>query len=171
MLPILMLEKPSKAQFKMRLSILARGQGGGLSWHTIVLVNIETILSIAAVILLWQLIPTGMVKTDTLFTILEYQTLWLELAWGALYFLAASIVAPFFVASGFAVYLTKRCLLEGWDVELVFKQLRGRYQASQASPLAELQESGGLGHLNNLDGVQNNTQSQISSASNTAEGQ
>lgn len=171
MLPILMLEKPSKAQFKMRLSILARGQGGGLSWHTIVLVNIETILSIAAVILLWQLIPTGMVKTDTLFTILEYQTLWLELAWGALYFLAASIIAPFFVASGFAVYLTKRCLLEGWDVELVFKQLRGRYQASQASPLAELQESGGLSHLNNLDGVQNNTQSQISNASNTAEGQ
>ncbi len=134
-LPIVMLEKPDKQALKDRAQILLRGQGGALSWHTIIMLHIEWIISLAAVILLWQLLPTGLVKMETLFTILEYQGLWLELAWSALYFVAASLIAPFFVAGGFAVYLTKRCLLEGWDVELVFKQLRQRYLAAQSNPL------------------------------------
>lgn len=137
-LPILMLEKPDKAQFKARLQVLSRGQGGGLGWHTILMVNIEFILSIAAVLLIWQLIPTGLIKTQTLFEILESAPFWTDIVSGALYFMVVSIVAPFFVAGGFAVYLTKRCLLEGWDIELVFKDLRQRYEQSQSDPLAQL---------------------------------
>lgn len=137
-LPILMLEKPDKAQFKARLQVLSRGQGGGLGWHTALMVNIEFILSLAAVLLIWQLVPTGLVKAQTLFTILESAPFWTEMISGALYFLVVSIVAPFFVAGGFAVYLTKRCLLEGWDVELIFKDLGQRYIAAQSNSLAGL---------------------------------
>lgn len=137
-LPILMLEKPNQAQFKDRLQVLSRGQGGGLGWHTTSMVNIELIVSLAAILLLWQLLPTGLLKSQTLFAILEYAPFWAELMWGILYFLAVSIVAPFFVAGGFAVYLTKRCLLEGWDVELVFKDLRQRYESAQSDPLSKL---------------------------------
>lgn len=137
-LPILMLEKPNKLQLKNRLQVLSRGQGGAIGWHTILMVHIEVLISFAAILLLWQLLPTGLVKSSTLFTILEYAPLWAEVFWGALYFLAVSIVAPFFVASGFAVYLTKRCLLEGWDVELVFKDLSQRYVYTQTDPLTQL---------------------------------
>ena len=136
-LPILMLEKPNHAQFKQRLQILSQGQGGGLGWHTTLMVNIEFIVSLGAVALLWQLIPTGLVKAETMFVMLQYTPLWAQVIWSALYLLAVSLVAPFFVASGFAVYLTKRCLLEGWDVELVFKALRQRYLESQSHSINE----------------------------------
>lgn len=138
LLPILLLEQPDKSQFKARTQILSRGQGSGLGWHTTVMLHIEMILGIATLVLIWQLMPTQFVKTETLFTLIEQGPLWAELGWALIYFLAASIVAPFFIAGGFAVYLTKRCLLEGWDVELVFKQLRHRYERDQADPLRQL---------------------------------
>ena len=138
LLPILLLEQPDNKQFKARTQILSRGQGSGLGWHTTVMLHIEMILGIATLVLIWQLMPTQFVKTETLFTLIEQGPLWAELGWAIIYFLAASIVAPFFIAGGFAVYLTKRCLLEGWDIELVFKQLRHRYERDQADPLKQL---------------------------------
>lgn len=162
-MPILLLERPDKAQFKSRLQILSRGQGGGLGWHTIVLVHIEAILCIAILILFWQLVPTAFIKAETLFTIIENAPIWAEILWALLYFLAASIVAPFFVAGGFAVYLTKRCLLEGWDVELVFKQLRRRYEHSQVTPLAQLNKISTAGEPTSLT-------ASMSSASSLASG-
>ena len=138
LLPILLLEQPDNKQFKARTQILSRGQGSGLGWHTTVMLHIEMILGIATLVLIWQLMPTQFVKTETLFTLIEQGPLWAELGWAIIYFLAASIVAPFFIAGGFAVYLTKRFLLEGWDIELVFKQLRHRYERDQADPLRQL---------------------------------
>ena len=138
LLPILLLEQPDKSQFKARSQILSRGQGSGLGWHTTVMLHIEMILGVATLVLIWQLLPTQFVRSETLFTLIEQGPLWAELGWALIYFFAASIVAPFFIAGGFAVYLTKRCLLEGWDVELVFKQLRHRYERDQANPLNQL---------------------------------
>lgn len=135
MLPILVLENPEKSQFKPRFSLLSRGQGGGLAWHTIVMIHIEIIFTIGMLLFLLNLIPTTLMNAETFFSYLEVAPTWTELLWITLYFFAISIVAPFFVAGGFAVYLTKRCLLEGWDVELVFKQLRQRYLQSQQSSL------------------------------------
>lgn len=137
-LPILMLEQPDSPQFKSRLQILSRGQGGGLGWHTIVMVHIEMIIAIGTLLILWQMVPTGFMKAETLFTYIEQAPIWAEILWSIIYFLAVSLIAPFFVSGGFAVYLTKRCLLEGWDVELVFKQLRLRYEQEQANPLTQL---------------------------------
>lgn len=44
------------------------------------------------------------------------------------YVLAISIVAPFFSATGFTLYLNQRTRLEGWDIELQFKRLSQRLQ-------------------------------------------
>lgn len=41
------------------------------------------------------------------------------------------VTTPFFVASAFAVYLCRRSLGEGWDIELHFRQMSNRYQALQ----------------------------------------
>ena len=40
--------------------------------------------------------------------------------------LAASFVEPFYVACGFTLYLQRRTMLEGWDIELRFRQLAER---------------------------------------------
>lgn len=130
-LPILALENPDKIQFNARFSLLSRGQSGGITWHTLVMVHIEMIFTFGMLLFILNLIPTTLMKADTFFTYLEIAPTWSEILWIILYFFAASIVAPFYIAGGFAVYLTKRCLLEGWDVELVFKQLRQRYVQSQ----------------------------------------
>ncbi|MDH4134082.1 MAG: DUF4129 domain-containing protein, partial [Gammaproteobacteria bacterium] len=37
-----------------------------------------------------------------------------------------SVIAPFYVAGGFSLYLHRRAQLEGWDIELVFRRLRTR---------------------------------------------
>jgi len=39
---------------------------------------------------------------------------------------AESIVEPFYMASGFALYLNRRSELEGWDIELAFRHLSSR---------------------------------------------
>lgn len=46
------------------------------------------------------------------------------------YAVAVSIVEPLYVASGFGLYLNRRTWLEGWDVELSFRQLAGRLRAA-----------------------------------------
>ncbi len=138
LLPVLLLEHPNKQQLKQRASILSRGQGNGLTWHTVILLHLETLLYFGVLIVIAELIPTALMSSETYFHYLQYTSFWADMALAFLYFFAVSVIAPFFVAGGFAVYLTKRCLLEGWDVELTFKQLAQRYEQSQANPLQVL---------------------------------
>jgi hypothetical protein len=42
-----------------------------------------------------------------------------------------SLIAPFYVAAGFALYLTRRTELEAWDIELAFRRLISRKQSSR----------------------------------------
>jgi len=51
---------------------------------------------------------------------------WLGLVIGAFSCLAFLIIEPFYVAAGFSLYLSRRTMLEGWDVEISFRRLAGR---------------------------------------------
>jgi len=51
---------------------------------------------------------------------------WLGLVIGALSCVAFLIIEPFYVAAGFSLYLSRRTMLEGWDVEISFRRLAGR---------------------------------------------
>lgn len=143
-LPIMILEKPqNKAMFEKRLLSLSFAQGGSLTWHTIILWNIEGIFTIGLILLLYQVIPIYIFgSTLSMIVLLDEYGLYISLMMAIFYVIAMSVVAPFFVSSGFAVYLTKRCLLEGWDIELVFKQLARRYIEQQVSPLEKLKRCG-----------------------------
>jgi len=44
-----------------------------------------------------------------------------------LYFLVMMIVETLYVSGGFVLYLNRRIILEGWDIELVFRKLSKRY--------------------------------------------
>jgi hypothetical protein len=52
------------------------------------------------------------------------------------YVLAISIVEPLYVAGGFALYLNRRTILEGWDVELAFRRLAQRVLAPAKAGIA-----------------------------------
>jgi len=51
---------------------------------------------------------------------------WLGLVIGGLACLAFLLIEPFYVAAGFSLYLSRRTMLEGWDVEISFRRLAGR---------------------------------------------
>jgi len=53
------------------------------------------------------------------------------------YYIAVSVIGPFFVASGFSLYLNRRTHLESWDIEVTFKKLAKRIESIQASEVDE----------------------------------
>ncbi|MBS9780707.1 MAG: hypothetical protein KGV51_08785, partial [Moraxellaceae bacterium] len=140
LIPILLLENPTTyKQLNQRHRLLQRGQGSGVTWHTLLMVHVEFIVSMGVVLFIYALIPKEIMSSNLLVKFLEHTPVILVFSWAILYFLTLSIVAPFFICGGFAVYLTKRCLLEGWDIELIFKQLNGRFMAVQNDPFAREQ--------------------------------
>jgi hypothetical protein len=55
---------------------------------------------------------------------------WVGLLWLALFFVALSVVEPFYVGAGFALYLGQRTRFEGWDVEIALRRLAARLTAA-----------------------------------------
>jgi hypothetical protein len=56
----------------------------------------------------------------------EEETLWMSLAFAAVYSAVVLFVEPFYVASGFALYLNRRVELEAWDIEQEFRRAFAR---------------------------------------------
>ncbi len=139
-IPILMLENPQNTQqIKQRHRLLQRGQSNAVMWHTLIMVHIEMVIIAGVIFYLYLLIPQTITSNEGFIRFIENLPMLFKLSWAVLCFLAFSVVAPFFICGGFAVYLTKRCLLEGWDIELIFKQLAQRFAQAQENPLSRLQ--------------------------------
>lgn len=104
-----------------RHRMLADGSSHAASWLTVVLAHVELLLVIAVPV-------TVLAMLGDLF---EWDLPWLfsrdsgvlaHLS-GMLTLLCMSLVAPFYVACGFALYINRRIELEAWDLDLLFRQL------------------------------------------------
>ncbi len=126
LMPIFILEQQSKKQTKQRLAILSQLQNNAISWHTIVFSFLEFCLYIGVIILILQLIPQDMFVNEQLETLLNDMPFWLDMLLLLIYLFIISILSPFYIAGGFGLYICKRSLLEGWDIELKFRKLAGR---------------------------------------------
>lgn len=125
-LPVTLLEGSKGRERGRRLSVLHRGRftGAGIML-TMLLAHMELALLLAGVVLLQLLVP-DLLDLDI--------SGW---AWGLdddaapggaifTYFLGiivSLLVAPFYIAGGFALYLHRRTVLEAWDLELAFRRL------------------------------------------------
>jgi hypothetical protein len=56
----------------------------------------------------------------------------------ACYVAAVSLVEPLYVAAGFSLYLNRRAILEGWDIELSLRRLDERLRLPKAATVAGL---------------------------------
>lgn len=56
--------------------------------------------------------------------------------WDVAFLLSVSLLEPFYVVAGFSLYLHRRTVLEGWDLELAFRQMATRVQAVLARSAA-----------------------------------
>jgi len=53
-------------------------------------------------------------------------------------YLAMSVIEPWYVASGFGLYLTRRTQLEAWDIDLAFRRMRQRLMSAGSALLLVL---------------------------------
>lgn len=133
-LPIVLLEGQRGKDYGERRAILNRGASGCAMWLTFVCANVSGLLQLSLIVLIelfrpedaGSLIDWGELLKDeeapplTGFVI---NLLWLT---------AETLVEPFYVVAGFTLYLNRRNDLEGWDIELGFRQLAERL-ASRSS--------------------------------------
>ena len=58
---------------------------------------------------------------------------WAFVMLGCAHLVGLSLAEPCYVAAGFALYINRRVLLEGWDLELAFRQLARRLEREKAA--------------------------------------
>lgn len=111
------LEQLRGAERRARLAVLHDGHSAR-SWLTIVCPHLEMALFFGALILAYYLVPQEL----TLWEWLTQEKAGYQLGENIVYFAAIAVIAPFYIAAGFSLYLHRRTELEGWDIELEFRR-------------------------------------------------
>lgn len=134
-LPVKQLEGQRWRAARARRALLGRRTHGYAVWLTIACLNFELVFVWSAD-MLWDLVLPAKAQEgtsiweamfadaafDQVFTFADY----------AAYAAAVFVVEPLYVAAGFALYLNRRTLLEGWDLEVALR----RIAAQRAVPAA-----------------------------------
>jgi hypothetical protein len=123
--PVYQLEGLRLGQFRRRILQIRRRHSAPAAFMTFVYKLCEISLASAVASLLYWFAPRG--QAPDLFEMLSSQGEPLH----ALIFAGATAIAvlflePFYVASGFAMYLTRRAELEAWDIEQEFRRAFAR---------------------------------------------
>ena len=118
--PVYQLEGLSIVKSGSRVRAMRRRSVGGAVVMTSVFSLAEMALTVALVSLVFWFAPTGQesVAVDMVFG--ESTFTWMCFA--VAYAIAVFFLEPFYVAAGFAMYLTRRADLEAWDIEQEFRR-------------------------------------------------
>jgi hypothetical protein len=125
-LPVMQLEGLKGAERRARLRAIGARDSGHAVGMGIAYIHIEMALAIAALWLGFLLIPEG-VDFDPL-AWLGGENLESRMVTNTVYWLATAVIEPAYVASGFALYLNRRTVLEAWDIELNLKRMARRLE-------------------------------------------
>ncbi|MBK1789551.1 hypothetical protein [Persicirhabdus sediminis] len=130
-LPVSELEGLKGTDYRHRVALLERNGGEGASMTTFAGLFLEFIVTGAlAAGIMFMLPPTVAnelwISIGQLFS--EADGIPAEIAWFivVIQMCAITLLEPFYVGSGFALYLNSRTLTEGWDVELAFRRMSER---------------------------------------------
>jgi hypothetical protein len=143
-LPVHQLERSRGKAGRQRVRLLDRDARGAAVWLTFQLFWVEIFLMIGTGLALALLVPVQVPIESILNSIVE--TVFLgggglaegALAGSLLGTLAVSLIEPMYVAAGFTLYLQRRTMLEGWDIELRFRNLADRIAAAAPRMAATL---------------------------------
>ena len=128
--PVTLLEGLKGKGRSQRLSVLGLGTSGTAIWFGLLCWLFGRTLDGSQISLLYLLVPEelNLWFMENIFTALFAWQQGEDLHWlGVLiWLLSTSVVAPFFVAGGFALYISRRTRLEGWDIELAFRRMANR---------------------------------------------
>jgi len=118
MLPVHMLEGLKGKRLRERSRVLQKNTRSNAVLLTVAYVHIEQALFWSAVMLLVLLVPQYSSSPLEGWFSGDEPSLAVSLIFGGLYILVLTAVEPFYVASGFTLYLNRRVALEAWDIEL-----------------------------------------------------
>ncbi|MGY2170202.1 DUF4129 domain-containing protein [Pseudomonas gingeri] len=128
-LPVQQLEGLGGQARQQRLRVLLPRANRGARWLTLIGVHLESVLWIGCMALFYLLLPRQ-IELDwnwqKLVFAAQHGWLWLEHLTNLFYVLVLIVWEPIYIACGFSLYLNRRTVLEAWDIELIFRQLRQR---------------------------------------------
>lgn len=117
--PVAQLEMQHGKAARLRAGVLGRRLGGHVLALAAVCLCFEVVAVVGLSSLLELLQPGGwLVEGEDHSASPFWQPEWWGLHETLLYALAVSLIEPFFVAAGFSLYLSRRVMLEGWDIEI-----------------------------------------------------
>lgn len=125
-LPVTQLETLSGTARQRRLAILHHGDSGTVAWLSFIGMHVETILACGLLLSAAWFLPDNI--SFQLFELSATPSIWFELSIMTAYYAAITLVAPFYVAGGFALYLNRRIQLEAWDIEVAFRTMLQKRQ-------------------------------------------
>ena len=135
-LPVRQLEGQSGRAARERRSVLGRRVGSYAIWLTLVCSALEILVLWTSFGLVASLFLPAKADTaqgsfwDALFGAGEDGAPLFDVEDMFSYAAAVLLLEPFYVAAGFALYLNRRTLLEGWDIEVALRRIAQRYGAA-----------------------------------------
>ena len=147
-LPAQMLEGLRGSAVNQRIKTLALDGGGSGVSMTFAFSNLEMVAWLGLMLGTYEFLPeSAQVDWDGLTHAFDIENtippafLW----WGAAcHMVIVTLIEPFYVGAGFALYLNCRTRIEGWDVELAFRRLATRLTSAAAAVVIALLALGGL---------------------------
>ncbi|WP_248802108.1 DUF4129 domain-containing protein [Pseudomonas sp. MWU13-2100] len=128
-LPVQQLEGLDGHARQQRLRVLLPQSLSAARWLTLIGAHLEYVLWIGLMAVFYLLLPRQ-IDIDwhwqKLLFAAQHEWLWLEHLSNAFYALILIFWEPIYIACGFSLYLNRRTVLEAWDIELIFRQLRQR---------------------------------------------
>lgn len=122
LMPLTLLEGLQGRAERERRRVIGSGSGVPF-WLTLVCYHFEIILWASVLLGVFFLVPQELPRLDLMAAVTDDAS-WAYWFSAIAYVFAFSIVAPFYVCAGFALYFSRRTELEAWDLELAFKRAR-----------------------------------------------
>jgi hypothetical protein len=133
-LPVRQLEGlHARKRRRARFRVLDGGTRGHAVWLSVLCIHLEWIASLGLFGLASLLVPTPALSTTA-----ETMPMWPDdWAWMTVVVYAGviSLIEPIYILCGFGLYLNRRTVLEGWDIELAFRQMAARVNDRDARSL------------------------------------
>ena len=122
--PITLLERPTSSAYGSRALVLGNKFSGEGLWLTLILFFTEVVFAISLLSLLAIMFPEHIDVAIAWANDLEQSSAVLDFVT----LLIMATIAPFYVAAGFILYISRRVELEGWDIEICFRDWMRNYK-------------------------------------------
>jgi hypothetical protein len=130
-LPVRQLEGSRGREARERRRLLGRRARGQAVWLTVVWIHFEGALLWSAGALAGMLLPAQLERApggeDPIFAGFFEMLKMASPADALIYAAVILFLEPFYVAAGFGLYLNRRTLLEGWDIEVALRRIAERH--------------------------------------------